>query len=149
MQLNNIIDKYISINSSGKIIFDNDSLGIIDKSNDDYYKYTIYFNSRIPINKNGDLSIEINEDDNELINTLMSKKQYRASIYGKSEIDENNIIDSITVYLNYNRIGSIENDIKVISDVLKDTQFISLTFSISKLKKFDDFDLKIKINNIF
>ena len=126
MQLNNIIDKYISINSSGKIIFDNDSLGIIDKSNDDYYKYTIYFNSRIPINKNGDLSIEINEDDNELINTLMSKKQYRASIYGKSEIDENNIIDSITVYLNYNRIGSIENDIKVISDVLKDTQFISI-----------------------
>ena len=149
MQLNNIIDKYISINSSGKITFDNDSLGIIDKSNDDYYKYTIYFNSRIPINKNGDLSIEINEDDNELINTLMSKKQYRASIYGKSEIDENNIIDSITVYLNYNRIGSIENDIKVISDVLKNTQFISLTFSISKLKKFDDFNLKIKINNIF
>lgn len=149
MQLNNIIDKYISINSSGKITFDNDSLGIIDKSNDDYYKYTIYFNSRIPINKNGDLSIEINKDDNELINTLMSKKQYRASIYGKSEIDENNIIDSITVYLNYNRIGSIENDIKVISDVLKDTQFISLTFSISKLKKFDDFNLKIKINNIF
>ena len=149
MQLNNIIDKYISINSSGKITFDNESLGIIDKSNDDYYKYTIYFNSRIPINKNGDLSIEINEDDNELINTLMSKKQYRASIYGKSEIDENNIIDSITVYLNYNRIGSIENDIKVISDVLKDTQFISLTFSISKLKKFDDFNLKIKINNIF
>ena len=149
MQLNNIIDKYISINSSGKIIFDNDSLGIIDKSNDDYYKYTIYFNSRIPINKNGDLSIEINEDDNELINTLMSKKQYRASIYGKSEVDENNIIDSLTVYLNYNRIGSIENDIKVISDILKDTQFISLTFSISKLKKFDDFDLAIKINNIF
>ena len=149
MQLNNIIDKYISINSSGKIIFDNDSLGIIDKSNDDYYKYTIYFNSRIPTNKNGDLSIEINEDDNELINTLMSKKQYRASIYGKSEVDENNIIDSLTVYLNYNRIGSIENDIKVISDVLKDTQFISLTFSISKLKKFDDFDLAIKINNIF
>ena len=149
MQLNNIIDKYISINSSGKITFDNESLGIIDKSNDDYYKYTIYFNSRIPINKNGDLSIEINEDDNELINTLMSKKQYRASIYGKSEIDENNIIDSITVYLNYNRIGSIENDIKVISDVLKDTQFISLTFSISKLKKFDNFNLKIKINNIF
>lgn len=149
MQLNNIIDKYISINSSGKITFDNDSLGIIDKSNDDYYKYTIYFNSRIPINKNGDLSIEINEDDNELINTLMSKKQYRASIYGKREIDENNIIDSITVYLNYNRIGIIENDIKVISDVLKDTQFISLTFSISKLKKFNDFNLKIKINNIF
>lgn len=149
MQLNNIIDKYISINSSGKITFDNDSLGIIDKSNDDYYKYTIYFNSRIPINKNGDLSIEINEDDNELINTLMSKKQYRASIYGKREIDENNIIDSITVYLNYNRIGIIENDIKVISDVLKDTQFISLTFSISKLKKFDNFNLKIKINNIF
>lgn len=149
MQLNNIIDKYISINSSGKITFDNDSLGIIDKSNDDYYKYTIYFNSRIPINKNGDLSIEINEDDNELINTLMSKKQYRASIYGKSEVNENNIIDSITIYLNYNRIGIIENDIKVISDVLKDTQFISLTFSISKLKKFDDFNLKIKINNIF
>ena len=149
MQLNNIIDKYISINSSGKITFDNDSLGIIDKSNDDYYKYTIYFNSRIPINKNGDLSIEINEDDNELINTLMSKKQYRASIYGKSEVNENNIINSITVYLNYNRIGIIENDIKVISDVLKDTQFISLTFSISKLKKFDDFNLKIKINNIF
>lgn len=149
MQLNNIIDKYISINSSGKITFDNDSLGIIDKSNDDYYKYTIYFNSRIPINKNGDLSIEINEDDNELINTLMAKKQYRASIYGKSEVNENNIINSITVYLNYNRIGSIENDIKVISDVLKDTQFISLTFSIFKLKKFDDFNLKIKINNIF
>ena len=149
MQLNNIIDKYISINSSGKITFDNDSLGIIDKSNDDYYKYTIYFNSRIPINKNGDLSIEINEDDNELINTLMSKKQYRASIYGKSEVNENNIINSITVYLNYNRIGIIENDIKVISDVLKDTQFISLTFSISKLKKFDNFNLKIKINNIF
>lgn len=149
MQLNNIIDKYISINSSGKITFDNDSLGIIDKSNDDYYKYTIYFNSRIPINKNGDLSIEINEDDNELINTLMSKKQYRASIYGKSEVNENNIINSITVYLNYNRIGSIENDIKVISDVLKDAQFISLTFSISKLKKFNDFNLKIKINNIF
>ena len=149
MQLNNIIDKCISINSSGKIIFDNDSLGIIDKSNDDYYKYTIYFNSRIPINKNGDLSIEINEDDNELINTLMSKKQYRASIYGKSEVDENNIIDSLTVYLNYNRIGIIENNNKIISDILKDTQFISLTFSISKLKKFDDFDLKIKINNIF
>lgn len=149
MQLNNIIDKYISINSSGKIIFDNDSLGIIDKSNDDYYKYTVYFNSRIPINKNGDLSIEINEDDNELINTLMSKKQYRASIYGKSEVDENNIIDSLTVYLNYNRIGIIENNNKIISDILKDTQFISLTFSISKLKKFDDFDLTIKINNIF
>ena len=149
MQLNNIIDKCISINSSGKIIFDNDSLGIIDKSNDDYYKYTIYFNSRIPINKNGDLSIEINEDDNELINTLMSKKQYRASIYGKSEVDENNIIDSLTVYLNYNRIGIIENNNIIISDILKDTQFISLTFSISKLKKFDDFDLKIKINNIF
>lgn len=149
MQLNNIIDKYISINSSGKIIFDNDSLGIIDKSNDDYYKYTVYFNSRIPINKNGDLSIEINEDDNELINTLMSKKQYRASIYGKSEVDENNIIDSLTVYLNYNRIGIIENNNKIISDILKDTQFISLTFSISKLKKFDDFDLAIKINNIF
>lgn len=149
MQVYSIIDKYITINSSGKITFDNDSLGIIDKSNDDYYKYTIYFNSRIPINKNGDLSIEINEDDNELINTLMSKKQYRASIYGKSENDENNIIDSITVYLNYNRIGIIENDIKVISDVLKDTQFISLTFSISKLKKFNDFNLKIKINNIF
>ena len=149
MQLNNIIDKYISINSSGKITFDNDSLGIIDKSNDDYYKYTIYFNSRIPINKNGDLSIEINEDDNELINTLMSKKQYRASIYGKSEVNENNIINSITVYLNYNRIGIIENNNKIISDILKDTQFISLTFSISKLKKFDDFNLKIKINNIF
>ena len=149
MQLNNIIDKCISINSSGKIIFDNDSLGIIDKSNDDYYKYTVYFNSRIPINKNGDLSIEINEDDNELINTLMSKKQYRASIYGKSEVDENNIIDSLTVYLNYNRIGIIENNNTIISDILKDTQFISLTFSISKLKKFDDFDLKIKINNIF
>lgn len=149
MKVYSIIDKYITINSSGKITFDNDSLGIIDKSNDDYYKYTIYFNSRIPINKNGDLSIEINEDDNELINTLMSKKQYRASIYGKSENDENNIIDSITVYLNYNRIGIIENDIKVISDVLKDTQFISLTFSISKLKKFNDFNLKIKINNIF
>lgn len=149
MQLNNIIDKCISINSSGKIIFDNDSLGIIDKSNDDYYKYTVYFNSRIPINKNGDLSIEINEDDNELINTLMSKKQYRASIYGKSEVDENNIIDSLTVYLNYNRIGIIENNNKIISDILKDTQFISLTFSISKLKKFDDFDLAIKINNIF
>ena len=149
MQLNNIIDKYISINSSGKIIFDNDSLGIIDKSNDDYYKYTVYFNSRIPINKNGDLSIEINEDDNELINTLMSKKQYRASIYGKSEVDENNIIDSLTIYLNYNRIGIIENNNTIISDILKDTQFISLTFSISKLKKFDDFDLKIKINNIF
>ena len=149
MQLNNIIDKCISINSSGKIIFDNDSLGIIDKSNDDYYKYTVYFNSRIPINKNGDLSIEINEDDNELINTLMSKKQYRASIYGKSEVDENNIIDSLTVYLNYNRIGIIENNNIIISDILKDTQFISLTFSISKLKKFDDFDLKIKINNIF
>ena len=149
MQLNNIIDKCISINSSGKIIFDNDSLGIINKSNDDYYKYTVYFNSRIPINKNGDLSIEINEDDNELINTMMSKKQYRASIYGKSEVDENNIIDSLTVYLNYNRIGIIENNNKIISDILKDTQFISLTFSISKLKKFDDFDLKIKINNIF
>lgn len=149
MQLNNIIDKYISINSSGKIIFDNDSLGIIDKSNDDYYKYTIYFNSRIPINKNGDLSIEINEANNELINTLMSKKQYRASIYGKSEVDENNIIDSLTVYLNYNRIGIIEDNNKIISDILKDTQFISLTFSISKLKKFDDFNLKIKINNIF
>ena len=149
MQLNNIIDKYISINSSGKIIFDNDSLGIINKSNDDYYKYTVYFNSRIPINKNGDLSIEINEDDNELINTLMSKKQYRASIYGKSEVDENNIIDSLTVYLNYNRIGIIENNNNIISDILKDTQFISLTFSISKLKNFDDFDLAIKINNIF
>ena len=149
MQLNNIIDKCISINSLGKIIFDNDSLGIIDKSNDDYYKYTIYFNSRIPINKNGDLSIEINEDDNELINTLMSKKQYRASIYGKSEVDENNIIDSLTVYLNYNRIGNIEDNNKIISDILKDTQFISLTLSISKLKKFDDFDLAIKINNIF
>ena len=149
MQLNNIIDKCISINSSGKITFDNDLLGIIDKSNDDYYKYTVYFNLKIPINKNGDLSIEINEDDNELINTLMSKKQYRASIYGKSEVDENNIIDSLTVYLNYNRIGIIENNNKIISDILKDTQFISLTFSISKLKKFDDFDLAIKINNIF
>ena len=149
MQLNNIIDKCISINSLGKIIFDNDSLGIIDKSNDDYYKYTVYFNSRIPINKNGDLSIEINEDDNELINTLMSKKQCRASIHGKSEVGENNIIDSLTVYLNYNRIGIIENNNKIISDILKDTQFISLTFSISKLKKFDDFNLKIKINNIF
>ena len=79
----------------------------------------------------------------------MSKKQYRASIYGKSEVDENNIIDSLTVYLNYNRIGNIENNNKIISDILKDTQFISLTFSISKLKKFDDFDLAIKINNNF